>query len=626
MRLVCWGVRMGERLVSADAKLAWESLYHDTPWYAAHAPLLVKDKVTTQSVPMAFNFAQRYIWARAWTMARQGRLVRLVVPKARQLGVTTMGLGHNIHVANTRQAREMYVLMHDLKPALTAWRRMKQMHLGIGTVATELGGKEFHLPRAAITNESRGRLLEFETESSILVESVKKMGVGRGETLHHVKATELPSWDNPEETMDGIEESVPELPNFESSIILESTSLGVGDWWYWLCQKAAAGDSPYELVFLPWWLELAYGLSDPKPWDLRRAWVPGGDVRLADCLKEPLTAEEELLGKTILREAPGFGITFLSPDMVVQKLLWRRRKIQQRGYSKFMQEYPANLAESFQGTGKPVFRAESVFFHKNRLDPVSEDRLIVPAPQRLEVFHKDTIIDGVKPKQLWDIREDGQGPLHVWKGYEQGERYIIGGDPASGEGSDPSAIQVLKVRPDRLEQVAVWHGWTGQVQLAYITAWLMRAYDNALAVPEVTGLGALYVETLMGLRWPGRRVYQRKVLSGTGERMIDRPGFDMNQSTRAAVIETIYELLTTEQPIFRHEQTLIEMEQFRLDKNGKPDHPSGGHSDLLMAWGIAAYARNQHSTVRNRPKRARGVSYETSNKPKGVGMRLHTGA
>lgn len=621
---------MSEELVTADAKQAWESLYHDTPWYAAHAPLLIKDKVTTENVPMRFNFAQRYVWARGWTMARQGRLVRLVVPKARQLGMTTGFLGHKVHVANTRQAREMYVLMHDLKPALTAWRRMKQMHLGIGTVATELGGREVFLPRATITNESRGRLLEFETESSILVESVKKMGVGRGETLHHVHATELPSWDNPEETMDGIEESVPELPNWESSIVLESTSLGVGDWWYWLCQKAEAGDSPYELVFLPWWLELAYGLNDPKPWDLRREWVPGGAVRLADCLKEPLTAEEEALGKRILLEAPKYGITFLTLDMVVQKLLWRRRKIQQRGYSKFMQEYPATLAESFQGTGKPVFRQEAVQFHRNRVR-ADGTPLVVPAPQRYELVHTDTVLDGLKPKQIWTPREDREGSLHVWKGAEVGANYVLAGDPSSGEGDDPSGLQLLKASTGDFEQVAVWHGWIGQVQLAYITAWLAMAYgmqgqNRVLMVPEVTGLGALYVETLAGLRWPGRRIYQRRVLAADGTRMVDRPGLDMSANVRNAIIETLYEILPTEHLTLRHAQTIVELEQFRIGKDGKADHPSGGHSDLLMPLGAAIYAWRQQSAPQHRPRTVRGARYEASNKPKGVGMRLHTGA
>lgn len=608
---------------------AWfEARFHDYPWYAEHAPLRILDKQTTQMVPLRMNVAQKYVTARQWTQARGGRPVRSLIPKFRQGGITTMGLGKFVHIGQTRTDRMMTVMLHDLKLSEPMHMRLKSMADGIGTGLPD--GSPV-LPKSPITTDKTGSALGFKTGSLIQIETAgKAKGIGRGNTIHHVWATELPSWPDPKKTMDGILESVPALGMFESSITLESTSEGVGDWWYWACMRAQDGRGEFDLIFLPWWLELAYGALDPFPDDLRRRWVPGGDVRLADCLKEPLTSSEEELALRILAEAPSYGITFLTPDMVVQKLLWRRRKIESSDAETFMQEYPADLAESFRGTGRPVFTAASVAFHRARLWTPDGEKVVSPAPQRAKILKVDDVLEGTVSKPVFDMVDDDEGPLHVWKGPVDGERYIIGGDPSTGEGDDPSALQILLARPTRLEQVAVWHGWIGMVELAYITAWLAKAYNNALIVPEWTGLGSEYVNKLVSIRWPGRKIYQRQVLSSTGDgKMQDRPGFDMNEATRPAVVETLYDLLKTEVPVIRHAQTLQEIEQFQMRKKtpaskARPDHPPGGHSDLLMAFGMAAYARNVHAAPQHRPATKQGVRYEAS-KQGGVRAPLHAG-
>lgn len=598
----------------------FEALYHDTPWYSEHAPLIVKDKETTEDVPWRWNVAQRFVWAYAWRMSASGRLVRIVIPKARQLGVTTLGLGHKVHVGQTRADREMLVLLHDLKLALPMWKRMEKMAKGIT-----------NLPQSKIVKSNDGRVLGFDTGSNIYVESVGKQGVGRGNTVHHVHATELPSWDDPETVMDGVEDAVPELPDFESSIILESTSEGVGDWWYRTVKDASRGKGMYGMCFLPWWIEPQYGWFDPRPYDLDerklkwfglRAWSRTCGVPLASVVKEPLTESEVAIAKRIESEAPTYGITYLTDDLLVGKMLWRRRKMaSKQNAEKFKQEFPLTVEESFLGTGRPVFDAVSVQFHINRLRDSGELYVTEPS-QRLEIVHTDTTDAG---KKLWTPRVRDDGPLSVWKGYEPPKHrehfYLVGGDPSSAV-KDPSAIQVLKILGEMIEQVAVFHGMFGMIDLAYITAWLAQAYGNAGIIPEAGGENTSYVDHLAELRWPGRRLYRRQIIAPNGGGLMNRWGFDMNMATRPAVFETMDNLLRTPHPVFRHRGTLEEIEEFRIDKNGRPDHPSGGHSDLLMAWGITAHNRNQFAAPRHKPTTKRGMGYETS-KERRVRTRLY---
>ncbi len=593
--------------------------FHDYPWYAENAPLRILNKRTTTMAPMKFNVAQKYVMARLWQMALQGRPVRALIPKFRQGGITTWGLGRFVHIGQTRADRMMMLMLHDLELAEPMHERLEAMVASIGKV--EDG--QPRLPKQAITTNKTGRALGFKTGSLIQISTAgKTTGIGRGNTIHHVHATEIPSWPNPSKVMKGLKESVPELGMFESSIILESTSEGVGDWWYWACMKADQGRGEYELIFLPWWLELEYGARDPRPMDLRQSWKLRGARQLADCLKVELSVEEEDLGKRILREAPEYGVTFLTPDMVVQKLLWRRRKIEDleeeassasmSGKETFMQEYPADLQESFRGSGRPVFKTAAVNFHRNRKVDDGDQLLIEKAEQRARILQVDTVVDGSDVRPVYDMHSDPEGPLHVWQGPIAGEKYVIGGDSSSGEGDDPSALQIMLNRIDRFEQVAVWHGWVGRIELAYITAWLAQKYNNALIVPEVTGAGEEYVNQLMRIKWKGRSIYHRKVLSDKGDKMREKPGFDMQEGTRSSLIENVYDLLKTETPIIRHADTLMEIEQFRLDKKGRPDHPAGGHDDLLMAFGMAAYARNHHAAPVHKPTRRQGARYEGS--------------
>ena len=76
-------------------------------------------------------------------------------------------------------------------------------------------------------------------------------------------------------------------------------TLGTGRWRKRSEIQAYFGDfdpfGDFDLIFLPWILEIAYGARDPQSVDLKHGWTPGGDRPLARCLKEPLSAGEDLV-------------------------------------------------------------------------------------------------------------------------------------------------------------------------------------------------------------------------------------------------------------------------------------------------------------------------------------------
>lgn len=148
--------------------------------------------------------------------------------------------------------------------------------------------------------------------------------------------SEVAFWPMAQTHMAGILQGVPSGDEaMGTEIILESTANGVsgdGKWFYENCQAARSGDSDFELVFLPWFLEPGYRRKPPEGW-------------------EPSADEWEY--------ASIYGLA-------ADQLYWRNRKIQEMGGGDaggrlFCQEYPANIDEAFLSEDDTaLIRAESI--------------------------------------------------------------------------------------------------------------------------------------------------------------------------------------------------------------------------------------------------------------------------
>jgi len=185
----------------------------------------------------------------------------------------------------------------------------------------------------------------------------------------------------------------------------------------------------------------------------------------------------------------------------------------------------------------------------------------------------------------------------VWKRPEAGARYVLPADVASGEAADYSAIHVLKLAADNVgwEQVAVWHGHCNAKDLAYYLVYLWTWYNpsQSLMVPERTGIGISTVETIVNdIRPRGMRLYQYEHRDLDDGETVERYGFPTTTLTRPAIITEMESVLATDKITIHDVATLNEIEQFAYNKKGKPEAPSRGHDDLLMALMIGNYARH----------------------------------
>ena len=182
-------------------------------------------------------------------------------------------------------------------------------------------------------------------QSQIYMETAGQQSTGRSSTNQHLHCSEVAFWPNAGLTISGLFQTVPTRPG--TSIILESTANGMtgkGEEFYerWMRAEAEQGKpgARFHPIFFPWFWNPEYELDDSE--------------------FSPDKFEIELKRKF--------------PQITDRKLAWRRYKIQNDMGSatlspedQFRQEYPASSQEAFLASGRPVFPAEKVRDHIERL-------------------------------------------------------------------------------------------------------------------------------------------------------------------------------------------------------------------------------------------------------------------
>lgn len=530
-------------------------------------------------------------------LIKNNNLVRILVPKARQMGVSTFGIARLVHRCIANNNIESLFLAHDKTLLRSSYSRLKMM----------LKGMEQFQP--TIDKDISGQEISFDTGSSIILQSAGKGGVGRGGTFQHWHSTEMPSWDDPRELIDGAHESIPEISGWGSSIIHESTCLYKGDYWHFLIEQARTGKGQYKICFIPWYVERAYGTLDEltrehgvlsqkklKYQGIKR-WSPTCGVPLYSVITKELTTEEERIFNHIRSNGAKYGIDrrFLTDDVLILKLLWRRRKLENASsLESFQSEYPLVLDEAFRGIGASVFAFSRIEYHRNKTNTDGVFLSELPYGKYILEHDKtrDTILNG-RVKQSWEIvpcsedTTDEESVLRIWESPNKNSQYIIGVDPSHGI-VDPCVMQIIKVEEDHTEQVGVFRSLVTAKEAAWIVAVLHKLFNNAFMVIERTGAGIPLLEELMEITsGDSHFIYQTERITSDGHTTTKELGFNTNEATREQLIQLIHNLLDNPKNIIRCPITLKEMEDYAYNKKGRADHQIGGHDDCLMAYGLA---------------------------------------
>jgi len=480
------------------------------------------------------NWAQRlYLAAAAHQLRTTGR-IRLIVLKARQLGISTITEALLFTLAFIIPKYRGLVVTHEVKASQNLLA-MTQFYW------------DTYPYRSLYTTRflSRNDIAWRETGSSIRIDTAGKKGsegVGRSSTVHFAHLSEYAFWDDPETVMLGLRQTIPSTVG--TGIVVESTPNGVGNHYHSLWLEAEAGESEFIPLFFPWWKHPEYRAS-------------ALNLPVRELGRSELTVDERALRRLGLDD---------------DRLLWRRWAIKELAGGDehlFRQEYPATAEEGFLSTGLNVFAVDKLAAVSDITDGIRcELSPGVGKPEPLVLPHgRLTIFKRPSPKH------SGWG------------EYLVAGDPTHTMTGDYACVQVLNRRT--LEQVAEWRGKVDPGTFAEVLFSVGSYYNEALVSCEIEGPGYMTIGKLLGMNYP--RVWLKARPDRTpGKVAADQYGWSTTAQSKQLMIGALLKYITDGSVIF-HSRTLVnELRDYVTLPDGGfgPANPKG-HDDTVMAMAQA---------------------------------------
>ena len=495
--------------------------------------LSIQDRDTGIVAPWKRNWAQNEYIETFQTQWNQNKPVRIIVLKARQLGISTATGGLMFSLSFIHNDRNSLIVAHEMDSS---------EHL-LGMSQRYWRTYPFS-PLYTPKYVSKKHLEWVETGSSIKVITAGNKDSGRSRTIHYLHASEVAFWDEAADLMLGLNQTVPNAPH--TFIALESTANGIGDYFYDQWNAAVAGDTEYIPLFFPWWKHPDY---------------TGTHIHLSTTLTNP-SDDEKLLRK--------LGV---SDDSIV----WRRWAIPNLcggDIAKFNQEYPSSPEEAFISTGHNVFP----------IGPLT--RVYEKMNGRRGRLHRDaTQPNGIR------FQPDASGPLTIFSppSIEDRDwgRYMIGGDPTHTTRGDPAVAQVINRRNYR--QVAIFRGRVDPSTFAEELAKLGAYYNDAMIATESTGPGYATIGALVNMEYP--HLWKSRWADKTPGIVATTYGWQTTHKSKEWAIGFLLKIIIDSDLQIHDSTTFTELRDYvSLEHGGYGPASNSGNDDTVMSLAICCIA------------------------------------
>ena len=231
------------------------------------------------------------------------------------------------------------------------------------------------------------------------------------------------------------------------------------------------------------------------------------------------------------------------------QLYWRRTKIQQLGYHKFIREYPASIDEAYAGHSQAYFSPEC-FAYLNNLS--------------------------IEPQDDY---------FNIFADYSKENAYAIGVDVGGGSGGDPSCIVVM----DKVtyEPVAIWSSnTTSIIETADRLEHIGYEYGEARILIEENSIGSALLNEM-----------RNRGYTNLWKNPQNNKDWNTNVKTKFLMFEELKEAL--KQGVINNLDTLThaELRAYYLNDKGRIDYPKNlpTHGDRVVALALALQCLKQVS-------------------------------
>lgn len=567
------------------------------------------------------NVAQNIVmdlWAEREEM---GVAIWMFQLKARRLGVSTISEMAVQHRFQFHKHSNCVVASADPTKSLEM----------AGMIAYSLSRQPFWLIPQGKPKIQHGMPVEYpDIDTSLTIQAGNQFtGVARGATPNVIHLSEMASWPDARQQIDGsLMKAVVDSPNVFA--IMETTAWGTGNWvhdtWEIAKSEQDQGRSRILPIFLPWFVgtDLYPSEADLRARPIDPKWTPSDRV-----IAHAERARKYVLSNPMLFKYLAKGDkrwTLPREQMWYHEIEYDQAR-KKKELNIFLSELPADDFECFQSPNLPIIDPEILIGYKERTrPPIGVYTIVGPdIPQALVApkrqwdsskppiaIHTRDIVGRYDVKfQLIPLKFEGyptfkpELKLLIWEWPEPGVNYGVGVDCSEGIGQDLAAIEVLREATPTLGpgQVAEWAS-------AHVTAFQLW--------PLVMAVGCLYSTHKMSA---GRRVQCRLAIEAwtngsatqnelqkrgwsnfhpwkyndkrkpTKDADVNRVGVYTNQWFRASTFDMLLTNLSEEaidlpSPFVVEELARLE----RRDGTQKIEASYGAHDDRVMALGFPLFS------------------------------------
>lgn len=519
-------------------------------------------------VPLKLNPAQEKLQGIIDKLEREGKPIRLIILKARQLGFSTYIEAQMVKRCCTQRNRNGLVVAHREDATANLFKMTKlyvdELPKPARPMVKASNAQELIFENP--TRNARERAMEPGLRSRIRCVTAGGKGIGRSDTLHFVHCSEYAFWPDgiygKASTLLGILQAVPAEAG--TVVVIESTANGFDDFKA-MWDKAVAGENDFVPCFFAWYEDPGYKMPVP----------PGTEW----------TEEERELQER-------FGLRG-------EQLAWRRWCIANNcggDERKFLQEYPSSPEEAFLHSGNAVFDNGLVSRQLEKC-PKPETRgefRVIDTPGIPEVDGSGAPIPGHwqrEPEHSYEWREKESGAIKLYEFPQERVPYVIGADTA-GEGSDWFTAVCIDNTTGKI--VATLRQQTDEPSFVRQLWALGCYYNNALLGPEVN-FSTYPLQTLRNTYAYGNLFIRAAGADEISGKLSGKFGFRTDSATRPRIIAQMVEVFSEHPDWFTSPELLREMLSFVYNENHRPEAMIGEHDDMVMAAAITYDIRGQQS-------------------------------
>lgn len=539
---------------------------HDFEYWAVTC-VRIKDKISGRDIAFRLNAPQRKLLGVMERMRLDGKPVRVILLKARQWGGSTLVqiymawwqtvLYTNCHSLICSQVKDTSATIRGMYSKLLAnYPEDYWEELDADGKSKKSAGKNKKVTPQFRSWEGALNVREIAGRNChVTISSIENQEAVRGGDYAMAHLSEVAFWrDTTRRNPDDFIRAIGGIHNGAGTLlVMESTANGTGSFFHREWQRAVAGESDKEAVFVAWHEIEIYRI---RVTDRRSLW---------DSLDE---YERDLWEQGLSLDQIGW---------------YHRKRREYASHSQMKAEYPTTAIEAFVHSGSGVFGQELVErLRENCDEPIA----------RGEISGRG--LTGANSLIGLKFLPDSRGGLRIWEMPEDnpqrraGQRYVVGVDIGGvSEGADWSVITVMDcgLTDECIPRVAAcWRGHIDHDLLGWKCAQIARWYGDALLVVEsntleserTDGDPSTYILNRIGEHY--RNLYHRTGPDGKP----GLPGFHMNRATKTWAITELVGRVREGTYMERDTLACNELLTYERLPNGSMAARQGCHDDLLM--------------------------------------------